>query len=152
VTDRQPPAPGLPPIVRELLDQPLAAHISTVSPSGMPQASIVWFERREEEVVMFSSARDAKVRNLQQNPRIDVVVVDPDRELGAGTPCYVRLTGTADIRPAEDGIQHCLARRYGHGDGYPKEYGDPGELVNIHVTVERVSGLGPCSGGSWLEE
>jgi PPOX class probable F420-dependent enzyme len=151
LTDRGSPSPVLSPAVCELLDRPLVAHISTVSPSGRPQASIVWFERRGEEIAIFSRTRDPKVRNLQRDPRIDVLVVDPDRELGAGTRCYLRLTGTADIRPAENGIHHRLARRYGHPDGYPKTFGDPGELVNIHVTVERVSGLGPFDGAdSWL--
>lgn len=142
----------LPPAVRELLDRRVVAHISTVSPAGRPQTSIVWFERRGDEILIFSRARDPKIRNLRRDPRIDVVVIDPDRELGAGTPCYVRLTGSAEIRPAEEGIHHRLARRYGHSDGYPSEYGDPGELVDIYVTVERVSGLGPFGGAeSWRE-
>jgi PPOX class probable F420-dependent enzyme len=131
----------LPPTVRELLDRPLVAHISTVSPSGRPQASIVWFERRGDEIVLFSRASDPKVRNLRRNPHIDVVVVDPERQLGAGTPGYTRLTGTADVRAAEPGIHHRLARRYGHPHGYPAGYGDLGTIVNIHVSVQRVSGL-----------
>jgi hypothetical protein len=56
------------------------------------------------------------------------------------------------VRPAEHGIQHRLARRYGHGDGYPEEYGDPGELVSILVAVERAAGLGPFGADSWVEE
>jgi PPOX class probable F420-dependent enzyme len=131
----------LPSAVCALLDRPLVAHISTVSPAGRPQASIVWFERRGDEVVLFSRAADPKVRNLLHNPHIEVLVVDPQRELGAGTPGYARLTGTAEVRPAEPGIHHRLARRYGHPDGFPAAYGDVGEIVNIHVAVQRVSGL-----------
>jgi PPOX class probable F420-dependent enzyme len=131
----------LPSTVRELLDRPLAAHISTVSPAGRPQASIVWFERRGDEIVLFSRASDPKVRNLLRNPHIDVLVVDPDRQLGAGTPGYARLTGTAAVRPAEPGIHHRLARRYGHPGGYPGEYGELGEIVTVHVSVQRVSGV-----------
>jgi PPOX class probable F420-dependent enzyme len=143
---------SLPSAVRDLLDQPLVAHISSVSPSERPQASIVWFERRGDEIVIFSRASDPKVRNLRRNPRIDLLVIDPDRKLAEGTPCYVRLTGTAEVRPAEDDIQHRLARRYGNRDGYPQDFGDPGEIVNIHVSVERVSGLGPFGrAASWVQ-
>ena len=130
--------------MRELLDRPLVAHISTVNPSGRPQGSVVWFERREQDLVIFSEADTPKVRNLRRNPSIDVVVLDPDRNLGAGIPVYVRLSGTAVVRPPEPGIEHRMAKRYGHPDGYPYEVG---ELVNIHVTARRLSGLGPIRSG-----
>lgn len=146
----------LPPAARELLDRPLVAHVSTVSPSGRPQASIVWVERRGDEVVLFSVADAPKVRNLRRNPRIDVIVVDPDREIAAGIPCYLRLVGTAEVRPAEDGIEDRIARLYGHEHGFPAEFGELGELANIHITVERFSGFGPFGAGvdgadSWRE-
>jgi PPOX class probable F420-dependent enzyme len=130
---------------RELLDRPLVAVISTVSPAGRPQSSVIWFERRDDAIVLFSGADTPKVRNLRANPAIEVLVVDPDRELGAGTPYYLRLSGTAEIRPREDDIEHRLARRYGHPDGYPKKYGPVGDIVTIHVTVRRVSGVGVSS-------
>lgn len=136
--------------VRDLLDRPLVAIVSTVSPTGRAQSSIVWFERRGDELVIFTPADSHKVRNLRANPHIVIVVVDPDRSIGAGTPCYVRLTGTADLRPAEDGIADAMARRYGHPDGYPWPIGP---ILNIHVPVERVSGLGPFTTkrmGGWL--
>lgn len=144
---------SIPPAVRELCEQPLLAHISTVSPAGAPQSSIVWFELRDDEVVIFASVDTPKVRNLRQNPRIDVIVVDPERELGAGTPCYARLSGHAEVRATDHEIAHHLARRYGHQDGYPEaEFGKLGELVSIHVAVDRVSGLGPFgSRGVWTE-
>lgn len=133
----------LSPEVVELLDRPLVGHISTVSPSGKPQASIVWFERRGEGIIIFSDVAAPKVRNLRQNPSMELLVVDPERELGAGTPLYVRLTGRAAVRPREPDIEHRLARRYGHPDGYPKDWGEVGEIVTIWMSVERVSGVGP---------
>jgi len=133
----------------EVLDRPLVAHISTISPAGKPQTSVVWFERRDEEIVIFSGATAPKVRNLRNNPNIDIVVIDPDHEAGAGTPYYVRLSGTAEIREYEDGLRDRLAIRYGHPNGYPPEYGSSAELVNIHVTVQRVSGFGPFKRQSW---
>ncbi len=147
-----PSKPLLPPAARELLDRALIAHVSTVSPAGRPQAGIVWFERRDDSVVFFSEATTPKVRNLRENPRIDLIVVDPERDLGAGTPCYLRLTGTAELRQEEPGFVDHLARRYGHAGGYPASYGKLGEVVTIHVDVRRVSGYGPFGGAdSWVQ-
>lgn len=139
---------AFPPAVEALLDLPLVAIISTVSPAGMPQASVVWFERRGIELVVFSSASTPKVRNLQANPAIDVLVVDPARTVMPGSPVYARLTGTGAVRPAEQGIEHRLARRYGQPGGYPDALGD---IVNIHITVRHVSGVGPFPGESWVQ-
>jgi hypothetical protein len=138
---------AFPPAVEELLDRPLVATISTVSPAGVPQSSVVWFERRDIELVLFSSASTPKVRNLQANPAIDVIVVDPARTVMPGSPVYARLTGTGAVRPAEQGIEHRLARRYGQPEGYPATLGD---IVNIHITVRHVSGVGPFPGESWV--
>jgi PPOX class probable F420-dependent enzyme len=138
-----------PAAVQELLDQPLVAHISTLSPSGVPQSSVVWFERRGTELVMFSGAESPKVRNLKENPAVVVIVVDPEQTVMPGAPAYVRLTGTGEVHPAEEGIEHRLAKRYGQPNGYP----DPlGEIVNIHITVRDVSGVGPFPGESWVPE
>lgn len=155
--NRHSPNPVLPPAARELLDGPTVAHISTVTPAGRPQASIVWVERRGDELVLFSRESNAKVRNLRNNPRIDVVLVDPDRQLLPGIPCYLRLTGTAEVRDAEEGIPDRIARIYGHEKGYPGNPGKLEELVNIHITVERYSGMGPFgnagdSADSWRED
>jgi PPOX class probable F420-dependent enzyme len=137
----------LPRRVCELLDRVVVAQISTVSPAGRPQSSLVWFERRGDELVFFSEVTTPKVRNLRANPNIDVLVVHPDREAGAGTPLYIRLSGRADLRSREEGLEDRLARRYGHPDGYPAEFGPLGETLAVHVTVDRVSGLGPRGSG-----
>lgn len=138
----------------ELIDRPLCAQISTVSPKGAPQTSLVWFERRGTEIIMMSHKDAPKVRNLRQNPKMEAIVVDPGREVSAGSPVYARLTGTAEIRPYEDGIEDLLARRYGHPDGYPSD-GEPMDdvVVTIHMTIRRVSGFGPYNyGESWVPD
>ncbi len=137
----------IPAAVQELLDQPLAAHITTVSPAGVPQSSVVWFERRGTELVMFSGAESPKVRNLREDPTIVVIVLDTERTVMPGAPVFARLTGTGEVRPAEEGIEHRLAKRYGQPNGYPNPLG---KIVNIHITVRSVSGVGPYPGESWV--
>jgi PPOX class probable F420-dependent enzyme len=128
-----------------LLDRPLTAVICTVNPDGSPQASVVWFERRGQQVVLFATDNAIKVRNLRRDPRVEVIVADIDIHRSPGVPMYLRLIGTAEVLPSEPDIADRLAVRYGNPDGFPY---DLGPHVNIHITPTRFGGLGPFRGGS----
>ena len=123
----------------ELLDSPVLAYVSTVGPQGRPQASVVWFERRGEQIVFFAETNSLKVRNLEHDPSIVLVVVDAQRELAAGTPAYVRLTGTAHITEGEARFPDKLAVAYGNEGGYPWPLRP---FFNVTVTVTRISRAG----------
>jgi hypothetical protein len=114
--------------------------MTTVSPGGYPQASLIWFERRVADIALFAFESSVKVRNLRLDPRVVMIVIDPVRELAAGTPAYVRLAGTGEIVAPEPDMPDRLARKYGIADGYPWEL-EP--FVTIHIRVNRVSGMGP---------
>jgi hypothetical protein len=142
--------PILTPPLSELLDQPLTAALSTVSPRGLPQSSLVWFERRGLKLVLFAEDDTVKVRNLRLRPDVVLLVVDPVRELGSGVPAYVRLTGKASLRAGEPDLPDRLAVRYGNPGGYPWPLGP---YSTIDVSVTRVGGLGPFPTrklGGWL--
>jgi PPOX class probable F420-dependent enzyme len=129
-----------PPELCELLDSPAVAIVSTTGARGEPQSSVTWIERRGAHVAFFAEPDTAKVRNLERNPEIVIVVVDPNRSHAPGVPAYVRLSGIARIEPGEPEFCDRLAKAYGNAEGYPwpkKPY------VNVHVDVKRISGLGP---------
>jgi PPOX class probable F420-dependent enzyme len=130
--------------VLQLLDRPVTATVCTVNPSGSPQSTVVWFERRGSELVLFAWEDSVKVRNIRANPRVEVIVIDHERERYPGVPVYVRLIGTAEVRPGEPDIPDRLAIRYGEPDGYPRELGS---FVNVHITPRRMTGFGPYVGG-----
>lgn len=130
--------------ILELLDSPVCAVMGTTSPDGQPQASVIWFERRGTAIVLFAVESSIKVRNLRHDPRALLVIVDPERQLAAGTPAFLRLTGIAKIREPEPDLPDRLARRYGIDGGYPWEL-DP--FVTIDIEVGRISGLGPRGTG-----
>ncbi len=133
------PVPAFPTAVLDLLDRPVWAHMSTSGPKGQPQASVIWFERRGIDAVLFAGRDAVKTKNLQRSPRVVLIIIDPETPEYPGVPAYVRLAGAAQILAPEPGIQDRLARRYGHPDGYPfsrKPY------VTIRIAVERISGYG----------
>lgn len=83
--------------------RPLLAVLSTASPSGSPQASVVWYGYEDGCFIVSAFANRHKVRNIRRNERVCLSVVDPedhDRPL--------MLRGRAEI--VEDGAQEATRR------------------------------------------
>lgn len=130
--------------VVQLLDRPVTATVCTVNRDGSPQSTVVWFERRGSELALFAWEDAVKVRNIRRDGRVEVIVIDHERERYPGVPVYVRLVGTAEVRPGEPDLPDRLAIRYGEPDGYPRELG---AYVTVHITPDRVTGFGPYGDG-----
>lgn len=58
------------PDIQERLDGELVAWMTTVSPSGQPQTSPVWFLVQDDVIVVYSLARTPRTRNIAANPRV----------------------------------------------------------------------------------
>jgi PPOX class probable F420-dependent enzyme len=55
---------------RERLDDDLVGWLTTVTPSGQPQTSIVWFLRQGTDLLIYSRPNTGKLANLAANPRV----------------------------------------------------------------------------------
>jgi PPOX class probable F420-dependent enzyme len=75
--------------VRAFLDEPRSADLGTINPDGSPQLSIIWYERRGDEVIVNTTVSRMKARNMDRDPRVSLLVGD------AAT--YVRLDGAARV-------------------------------------------------------
>ena len=73
--------------VRAFLDVPRFAVMGTVNPDGSPHLSVIWYERRGDEVVVNTTQQRVKARNLSTDPRVSLLVGETER--------YVRLDGVA---------------------------------------------------------
>ncbi len=139
------------PLLCALLDRPVPVVVSTATVDGWPQASVVWVERRGDELAMFFVADSAKMRNLAANPRIAVLAVDDETSHAPGVPAYALITGTATIGPGEPEMPDRVARSYGQAEGYVGRLPDYRTVI---VRVEGVTGFGPHYGGTmggWAE-
>jgi PPOX class probable F420-dependent enzyme len=137
--------------VLSLLERPVTATVSTANEDGSPQATVVWFERQGTKLALFAWENAVKVRNMQRDPRVEVLVMDHDRERYPGCPVYVRLIGTAEVKPGDPEMPDRLAIRYGEPEGYLRELG---AFVSVYITPTRMTGFGPYPDGSlggWLE-
>lgn len=93
----------------ELLESPAFAKLATLMPDGSPQNTVMWFRRDGDTLCMIAPASSRKVRNLDRDSRVAVVIDDP----GNGYR-YIDIRGHAEVRhddaAARDELRRIAAR------------------------------------------
>lgn len=117
----------------DLLERPIVATLATVRPDGSPQANPMWFVYDGNVIRFTHTDVRQKFRNLQAEPRVAVVVVDPDK-----TNRYLEVRGVVtDITPDPEGeFYRELSVRYGRGPNGPS---DAPHRVIISVTINHAT-------------
>lgn len=77
--------------LKALLDGPVFVVLGTVQPDGSPQLSPVWAKRDGDDVLISTTVDRRKAKNLDRDPRADVVVQDPESPYE-----YAEIRGTAE--------------------------------------------------------
>jgi PPOX class probable F420-dependent enzyme len=109
------------PGVRELLEQPNYAVLSSLNADGSMHSAIVWIGAENGAVAVNSAIGRKWPTNLQRDPRVTVLVQE------AGNPYnYLEIKGTATAT-TEGADEHInsLTKKYIGQDDYP--YRQPGE-------------------------
>ena len=125
--------------VRDFLQQPLFAVVATINPDGSPQQTVVWYELRDNAIIMNTTADRQKMRNLKRDSRIDICIPDGYR--------YVTISDRAELidnqKQAQRDIEQ-LAIRY-HGEQVGKaqmvEFSRQ-QRVTIRVPLDNVHAYG----------
>jgi len=128
----------LPEGVKKLLTDKAYGHVITHSPKGKVQVTMVWMDVDGDTVLVNTAAGRLKVRNIENDPRIQVSVQDRN-----DPQSYVLVEGKGTLTRdgAEDNIDK-LAKRFMGMDKYP--WRQPGEeRILIRIAVDRISGFGP---------
>jgi PPOX class probable F420-dependent enzyme len=114
---------------RELIARPVLASLATLNPSGSPQITPLWIDLDGDDVVLNTAQGRIKARNLEQDARVAVSVIDPDDPYNV-----VAFSGTVTDVSTEGADEHidALAKKYLGVDSYPMRR--EGE-VRIKVTV-----------------
>ena len=97
----------------DLLERPIICDLATVRPDGSVQVNPMWFMYDEGELRFSHTSTRAKYRNLLANPRMTVLIVDPEN-----IQRYVELRGRLrEAIPDPTGAFHqVLGARYGDKD------------------------------------
>jgi PPOX class probable F420-dependent enzyme len=92
----------------DLLTRPICGVLTTMLPSGQPQSSLVWVDHDGECARLNTTLQRQKGRNLLADPKLSLLVVDPD-DPGR----FIQIRGDAEL-VTEGALEHLdvLTRRY----------------------------------------
>jgi PPOX class probable F420-dependent enzyme len=123
---------------RKFLDEnPYVGTVTDLREDGSPHSTIVWVDA-SDGTVGFNSARGrAKVRHLERDPRLSLLVVDPN-------DAYKWVAVSGRVALTEEGADQQidkLAKKYLGKDEYP--WRRPTETrVSVRITPEYVDSAG----------
>jgi PPOX class probable F420-dependent enzyme len=121
---------------RALLEQPIVASLATIGPDGHPQVTVVWLDVDGDKVVFNTAAGRAKHRNMEADPRVTVLLLDP-----ANGYRYAELRGTVTMTEegGDQGIDD-LSQKY-LGKPYPfRRDGETRVQIEMDITTEHWMG------------
>jgi PPOX class probable F420-dependent enzyme len=122
---------------RKFLEQPYVGTVTTLRKDGSPHSTIVWVDTDTDEVSFNTATGRAKEKHLRNDPRVSVLVVDPEN-----TYKWVAVSGTAEITTegADEQIDK-LAKKYLGKDEYP--WRNPAEQrVKVVIEPDKVDASG----------
>ncbi len=134
-------APALVPAShRDLLTRPICGVLTTIEPDGQAQSSLVWLDDDGTCARVNTTLERRKGRNLRGNPKVSLLVVDPD-----DTSRFVQIRGDAELVTA-GAVEHLdsLTRKYTdhprfYGFVYPEEQAARETRVICRIHATRVS-------------
>ncbi len=123
--------------VREVIDGPHVAVLSTSNDDGQPQSSVI-FVKRDGDTVVFSTIKGRrKTRNMIRDPRVSLLV----QSTGSGR--YVEVRGTVQISDDPDKtLLFEMYERYMDGAKPPPE--PEAERLIVRILATRVRAWPPA--------
>ena len=93
---------------RDLLMRPICGVLSTLGVDGQPQSSLVWIDVDGGYTQANTTLERQKGRNLLTNPKVSLLVVDPEN-----TARFMQIRGDAELI-TEGALDHLdrLTRKY----------------------------------------
>lgn len=112
--------PGLvPESHRDLLEGRIHAVLSTIMPDGMPQSSVAWVDYDGENILINTTLERQKGRNMQSNPKVAILVVDPRNESR-----WIAVRGRVIELTTEGAEAHADKLTHRYNPGKQRFYGD----------------------------
>src|SRR3954454_24710958 len=123
----------------DLLEKPTFAHLATIRPDGSPQSSVMWFAWDGERIRMTHTKNRQKFRNLADDPRLALSIVDPDDPYR-----FLEVRGELESVDDDDAVAsfyQSLQQRY--GNVYPIGDAD----VRVIFTIRPTKYIAVAGGG-----
>jgi PPOX class probable F420-dependent enzyme len=122
---------------RSFLECPYVGVVTTLNKDGTPQPTIVWVDVDDEGVSFNTAYGRVKPRNLERDPRLALVVVDPDDPYR-----WIKLNGTGTLVDggADEQIDR-LSAKYTGNPVYPNRTPDE-QRVTVRIAPTRILSRG----------
>jgi PPOX class probable F420-dependent enzyme len=136
----------LPQSARELIGSGGLAHLVRLNSDGSPQVTCIWVGLEQDEIISgHLNVDQQKLRNITRDPRV-ALSIEGTQIQPPGLKQYLVVHGRARI--VEGGAPELLQRLahvyLGPDVTFPPMADPPAGRV-IHITVERIGGVGPWS-------
>lgn len=122
---------------RAFLEQPFYGALTTLREDGSPHTTVVWVDVDDEGVSVNTAAGRAKPRHLERDPRVSLIVIDPQDAYR-----WLSVSGRAELTTegADEQIDRLAKKYFGH-DRYRSR--KPGEQrITVRIRPEHVEGYG----------
>jgi PPOX class probable F420-dependent enzyme len=122
---------------RAFLENPFVGVVTTLHRDGSPQSTVVWVDVDDEGVSINTARGRVKPRNLERDPRISLVVVDPRDPYR-----WVKVSGVGAL--VDDGAEaqiDRLSKKYTGRDIYANHSPDE-PRVTVRITPSRILSRG----------
>jgi len=133
--------PAIPTDHRDLFTRPICGVFTTMGMDGQPHSCLVWLDLDDHGYARVNTSLERQSgRNLRRDPRVSLLVVDPD-----DTSRFVQIRGEAEL-VTHGAIDHldALTRRYTHHAGfyggvYPLEQAARETRVICRISPHRIT-------------
>jgi PPOX class probable F420-dependent enzyme len=108
----------------DLLQTPVHGVLTTIMPDGAPQSSIIWVGYDGEYILINTTLERQKGRNMQVNPKVTILVIDPkdsSRWIEVRGHVFEITQEGAEAHADKLTQRYCRKKEYFYGDIYPVE-------------------------------
>jgi PPOX class probable F420-dependent enzyme len=127
---------------RDLLQKPVHGVLTTLMPDGTPQASMIWVDYDGEHVLINTTLERQKGRNMQANPKVTILVIDP-KDTGRWIEVRGQVKELTELGADEHADKltqrYCPPKQHFYGDIYPVEQRQKETRVVVKVEPVKIS-------------
>ncbi len=121
---------------RAFLREKRFAVLATIGADSLPQQTVMWYELRDDTIVMNTMAGRLKERLLRQDPRASICVEDGQRFVTIAGP--IRFVD--DAATAQEDIRSLAVRYNGveSGDRQARESFSKQHRISLYLSPQRI--------------
>jgi PPOX class probable F420-dependent enzyme len=125
----------------DLFQKPVHGMLTTMMPDGTPQSSIVWVDYDGESILINTTLERQKGRNMAANPKVAVLVIDPQ-----DTSRWIEVRGQVKEMTLDGAEAHAdrltlryTGQQYFYRDIYPPEQKEKETRVMVKIELLKIS-------------